>query len=191
MPWNVRMRPGSPGFAPSLRRDARDPDAQVLEVVAVFGAPDLGQQLRVEHDLAGVRGEVLQEQPLGARELDELAVAGDHAPLEVDLDVVERDDARRRAAAPDERRMTARTRAASSSGWNGLGDVVVGAEVEALRLVGGGALGGQQDHRHGPALAQLPHDLDAVEVGHDDVEQDDVRPDLFGLLRARPRRRLR
>ena len=31
------------------------------------------------------------------------------------------------------------------------------------------------------ALAQLAHDLDAVEVGHDDVEQDDVRPDLLGL----------
>ena len=30
-------------------------------------------------------------------------------------------------------------------------------------------------------LAQLAHDLDAVEVGHDDVEQDDVRADLFGL----------
>ena len=63
----------------------------------------------------------------------------------------------------------------------GLGDVVVGAEVEALRLVGRGALGGQQDDRHGPALAQLAHDLDAVEIGHHDVEQDDVGPDLLGL----------
>ena len=35
---------------------------------------------------------------------------------------------------------------------------------------------------HRPALAQLAHDLDAVEIGHDDVEQDDVRPDLLGLL---------
>ncbi len=34
---------------------------------------------------------------------------------------------------------------------------------------------------HGPALAQLAHDLDAVEVGHHDVEQDDVGPDLLGL----------
>ena len=62
-----------------------------------------------------------------------------------------------------------------------LGDVVVGAEVEALGLVGGRALGGQQDHRDRAALAQLAHDLDAVEVGHHDVEQDDVRADLFGL----------
>ena len=67
-------------------------------------------------------------------------------------------------------------------GMERLGDVVVGAEVEALGLVGGRALGGQQDHRDGTSLAQLAHDLDAVEVGHDDVEQDDVGADLLGLL---------
>ena len=62
-----------------------------------------------------------------------------------------------------------------------LGDVVVGAEIEALGLVGGRALGGQQDDRHRAALAQLAHDLDAVEVGHDDVEQDDVGAHFLGL----------
>ena len=62
-----------------------------------------------------------------------------------------------------------------------LGDVVVGAEVEALRLVGGRALGGQQDDRDGTPFTELAHDLDTVEVGHHDVEQDDVRADLFGL----------
>ena len=40
-----------------------------------------------------------------------------------------------------------------------------------------------------PPLAQLAHDLDAVEVGHDDVEQDDVRADFLGLLAGPPRRR--
>ena len=48
-----------------LAADARDPDPQVLEVVAVLRAPDLGQQLGVEDDLAGIRGQVLEEQPLG------------------------------------------------------------------------------------------------------------------------------
>src|SRR6476646_2496119 len=33
-----------------LATDARHPDPQVLEVVAVFRAPDLGQQLGVEDD---------------------------------------------------------------------------------------------------------------------------------------------
>ena len=62
-----------------------------------------------------------------------------------------------------------------------LGDVVVGAEVEALGLVGGRALGRQQDDRDRPLLAELAHDLDAVEVRHDDVEQDDVGADFLRL----------
>jgi CheY-like chemotaxis protein len=79
-----------------------------------------------------------------------------------------------------ERRMV--TRNGELVGVERLGDVVVGAEVEALGLVGGRALGREQDHRHRPALTQLAHDLDAVEVGHHDVQQDDVRPDLLRLL---------
>ena len=63
----------------------------------------------------------------------------------------------------------------------GLGDVVVGPEVEALGLVGGRALGRQEDHRHGPLLAQLAHHLDAVEVRHDDIQEDDVGADLLGF----------
>ena len=62
-----------------------------------------------------------------------------------------------------------------------LGDVVVCAEIEPLRLVGGGALGGQQDHRDRTGFPQLTHHLDAVEVGHHDVQQDHVRPVLLGL----------
>ena len=102
-----------------LAADAATPDPQVLEVVAVLRAPDLGQELGVQDDLARVRGQVLEQQPLGPGQLHQLAVAGDHPPLEVDLDVVELDDAGARLRAA-ERRMTARTRAASSSGWNGL-----------------------------------------------------------------------
>src|SRR3954453_22755244 len=63
-------------------------------------------------------------------------------------------------------------------------DVVVRAEVEALRLVGGRSLGRQQDHCDGAPLPELAHDLDAIEVGHHDVEKDDVRPDLLGLLES-------
>src|SRR4029079_3071552 len=92
-------RPDSAGLArgrAQLASDARHPHAQGLEVVAVLRAPDLGQELRVHGDLARVGGQVLEEQPLGAGELDQLAVARDHAPLEIDLDVVELDDARAR-----------------------------------------------------------------------------------------------
>src|SRR5215218_5175792 len=56
-----------------LRPQARDPDPQVLQVVAVFRAPDLRQELGVEHYFAGVRGEMLQQKPLGTCERDRFA----------------------------------------------------------------------------------------------------------------------
>ena len=72
-----------------------------------------------------------------------------------------------------------------------LGHVVVGAQIQTLGLVGGRASSREQDHRNRPPLADLAHDLDAVHVGHDDVQKDDVRPDLFslgqGLFAARSR----
>ena len=57
----------------------------------------------------------------------------------------------------------------------GLGQVVVGARLEAAQHVVGVRAGGQQHHGHElPGRAQAPHDLEAVEAGQHDVEQDDV-----------------
>ena len=66
-----------------------------------------------------------------------------------------------------------------------LGDVVVGAELEAEDLVDLLGLGGEHDDRHGAARAQAPADLEAVELGHHHVEHDEVE----GLL-AEARERL-
>ncbi len=164
-----------------LAADAADPDAQVLQVVPVFRSPNLGQQLGVQDDLAGMRREVLKQQPLGAAERDELAALGEQPALEVDLDVVERNDAgaRRHAARATENGTNASRQLV---GMERLGDVVVRAEVETLGLVARGPLGGQEDDRHGSPLAQLAHHFDAVQVGHDDVKENDVRPNFLGLL---------
>src|SRR4051812_2686417 len=172
---------GLSGLRAELPAHARHPDPQVLEVVAVLRTPDLRQELGMEDDLAGVRGEVLKEQPLGPGQLDQLAVAGDHPSFEIDLDVVELEDpgSRRRSRGPAQHGADTRCELV---GMERLGDVVVGTEVEALRLVGRRTLGRQQDDRDGAPLPELAHDLDPVEVGHHDVEQDDVRPDLLGLL---------
>src|SRR4051812_6864587 len=158
----------------------RHPHPQVLEIVAVLGSPHLREELGVEDDLPGVCREVLEEQPFGPRELHELAATGDHPALEIDLDVVELDHAcaRLRAAAAaddgaDARRQLVRVER--------LRDVVVGAEVEALGLVGGRAFRREEDDGHRPALTELPHDLDPVEIRHHDVEEDDVRSDLLRL----------
>ena len=180
MPWNVLIRPGSPGSAPSLRRTRDTQTRRYWRSSRYSGPQTLVSSSVWRTTLPGVRGEVLEEQPLGPRQLDELAVAGDHPALEVDLDVVELEDP---GAGLGARRPAEHGAHAGRElvGVERLGDVVVGAEVEALGLVGGRALGGQQDDRDRSPLAQLAHDLDAVEVGHDDVEQDDVGADLLGL----------
>jgi hypothetical protein len=97
---------------------------------------------------------MLEEEPLGPRQLDQLAATPDHPPLEVDLDVVEGDDAGSRldaGRASDDGSDAGR----ELVGVEGLGDVVVGTEVETLRLVGRCALGRQQDDRDRSLLAEL------------------------------------
>src|SRR5687767_7230409 len=48
-----------------LPADSADPYPEVLEIVSVFGPPNLRQQLGVEDDLARVSREVLKQQPFG------------------------------------------------------------------------------------------------------------------------------
>ena len=106
----------------------------------------------MQHDLAGVGGQMLEEKPFGAGQLDQLAVAQDHPALEVDLDVIEADDPGARCGA----RRSAQYRADAGCQFirmERLGEVVVGAQVQALRLVCRGALCRQQDDRHRPTFA--------------------------------------
>ena len=85
-----------------------------------------------------------------------------------------------------------------------LGDVVVGAELEAEDLVDLLRLGGQHDDRHRAARPQAPADLEAVDARHHHVEDDEVegvlgealerllavdgRDDLVAVLPQRDRR---
>ena len=58
----------------------------------------------------------------------------------------------------------------------GLGDVVVGAHLEAGDLVDLVPLRGEHDDRHLAAGAKAPADLDPVELREHDVEDDEVEP---------------
>ena len=55
-----------------------------------------------------------------------------------------------------------------------LGDVVVGAEAQAHQFVHLLVLGGEEDHRHGAALAQPLQQFHAVHARHLDVEHGEV-----------------
>ncbi len=85
--------------------------------------------------------------------------------------VVERPAVQRRAvmavAAPDQR---AGARFQLGQG-EGLGEVVVGTEVQAAHAVFHGAMRGQDQHRHRVApLAQAPQHFQAVQAGQADIE---------------------
>ena len=67
----------------------------------------------------------------------------------------------------------------------GLGEVVVGAGVEAADEVGDGVLGSEHEQGRGDVLgAQALGDLVAVERGHHDVEDDDIEFVVAGEFEA-------
>ena len=59
-----------------------------------------------------------------------------------------------------------------------LGQVVVGAELEAEQLVELVVAGGEHDDRDGRVAAELAGDVEPVEPGQAEVEHDEVRPAL-------------
>jgi hypothetical protein len=61
----------------------------------------------------------------------------------------------------------------------GLGDVVVGADLQPADLVGLASLRGQHDDRHLAAGAELAADFDAVQLGQHQVEDDQVEAPLL------------
>ncbi len=65
-----------------------------------------------------------------------------------------------------------------------LGDVVVGADLEADDLVHLGVLGGQEDDRNRAAGAHVAADVEAGLAGHHDVEDQEVEVDLALKLRV-------
>jgi hypothetical protein len=74
----------------------------------------------------------------------------------------------------------------------GLGDVVVGADLEPDDLVDLGVLGGQEDDRHGAARAHVAADVEPARPRHHDVEDEqvvgDAVADPLGRLVAARRR---
>ena len=76
------------------------------------------------------------------------------------------------------------TRATSSRGRERLGDVVVGAQLEAEHAVDLAVAGGEEQHRHVLVGADAAAHLEAVDVGQADVEHHQHRPVLLDQLEA-------
>ena len=157
--------------------------AQVADVhvdrarVAVGGvAPDALEQHRAAEHAAGVARERGQDLELHVGEPHGLVARGHLAALEVDHQLALADRLLELLVGLRQRRAPQHGlhAAAELAHREGLGDVVVGAQLQAEHLVDLLGLGGEHDDRHGAARADLAADVEAVELGQHHVEHDEV-----------------
>ena len=150
-------------------------DVERLGRAEPVDVPDLVDEPLAAHDGAGLAHEQGEEVELLARELQRLAVERHGARRRVELDGADLQRAGRRGGRGG-------ARAAQDGADAGdelaraerLDDVVVGAELEAQHAVGLVAAGGEHDHRHALAVAQLAQQVEARAVGEHDVEEHEV-----------------
>src|SRR5919112_3645610 len=175
----------------------RGPDAPDVDVDGARGTharvpPHLLGKLLAALQLARLRGERHQELELLEPQVQGLALHADGEVFRVEPQVACLEDpaaCTRRVGAPFEVGVDPRDQLLHAER---LGNVVVGAGLEALDLVLLGVLGGDHhDHHFLVLVADLLADPDAGLAGEHHVEQDEVRPELAGELEGlAPARRL-
>ena len=74
----------APGVALELAPQSAEPGPEYLDIVAVFGPPDPGEQLLVEHKPPRVVGQLAEQQPLGPGQVFGLAADQHLALAEID-----------------------------------------------------------------------------------------------------------
>src|SRR5687767_9780119 len=206
LPWNVlgarRSTLGKRVPDSTDRLDEGRMRGVVLELVAQVAHVDVDRLLvlveslviaqQVEElgagvDAARLAGEVPEDLELGRGQADAALAALDAPPVEVDQQVLVADDATADRVGEVAVR-TAQERldpAQQLAQAERLGQVVVGAQLQADDLVDLLVAGGEHEHRGFRARgAQPAEDLEAVHARQADVEQDQVRGGPGGDLQA-------
>ena len=161
-------------------------DVDGARAAGVAIAPDLFEQDVPRQHAAAMLQQILEQQEFLRRQRDFPAVERDDVPLGVDDDRAVGERPARRRVVPlraAEQRPHARDQLVRAER---LGEVVVGAHLEADDALGFLGAGGQHDDRDRRGVlvgAQQPADLEAVDVRQHQVEHDEIR-----RLGARPRR---
>ena len=157
---------------PSFLRKRPMNTSMVFEVAVEILLVEMLDNLAARDDAPGVVHEVGEQAILVAGEFDRLAIDGHSPGAGVEPDRADRKIARRVAGGAAHERPQARQHLLH---MERLGDVVVGAGVDALDLVAPPVAGGQDQDRHrAPGLAPRFEDRDAVALGQADVEHDSV-----------------
>src|SRR5580704_10868993 len=135
-------------------------------------APHGVQQMVAAEDPARMAGQIVQKAELGGRRRDQLAVHPELHRAGVDFNVFELDDGRR--SWPLEAPQDSLDASYQLARREGLGDVVVGAHLQAMHAVVLCSARGQKDDGHdtqGGVLAQPPAKVETIAAGHHDIQQ--------------------
>ena len=135
-------------------------------------APDGVEQVVAAEDAAGMAREVVEQAKLGGGGGGQLAADLQLHGAGVDDDLFKADDGGR--GGPLEAAQNGLDAGHQLAGGKGLGDVVVGAQLEAQHAVVFAGARGQKDDGNGGkpgVIAQAPANVEAVAAGNHDVEQ--------------------
>jgi len=162
-----------------------DIEPKVVRLIAVFVPPDLGEQLFVGDHPACVLDKVVEKAELSGAELDQLVVDPYLPSVEVNpqalIDTDGLVDRRGGRLGATENGLYA----ADHLPWaEGLGDVVVGAELKAPNTVILLALGGEHDDGHTRDLADKTQRVEPVQIGHHDIQENQVGQVVLELLQG-------
>ena len=164
-----------------LAPEMRDVNAQIALRIAERLAPHLVEELPMRERAPVVRHELVQQIPLGGREMHGGAGATHVSPREIDLEIVDanghvaarhRPHARAPQLRPDARAQLRHT--------EGLRHVVVRARIEQPRLLFLGMPRGQHEDRRSRPFAHRAAKIDAIHVRQAEVEHDQLRARLEG-----------
>jgi len=133
------------------------------------------EELRAREDPPRLTGESCHELEFGRGQVDPAAGNAHQHPGEVKLDVADA-QVLGRGARPIRTSQHCPNTCHQLLGAEGLGDVVVGAELEANQLVGLVRAGGEHDDRHARVAAELSRHVQAVQPRQTEIQHDQVGP---------------
>ena len=161
---------GMGGIGLDLRAEPAHVDIDEPPVAEVAVAPDPLEEVFPAEDLARGRGQLAEEPELGLGEVDLLTALAHQALLGEHLEVAEADVGALDlgGADPAQQRPDA---GRQLLGGEGLGEVVVGARLEAGDHVVGVVASGHHDDGHVAGAADRAAELEAVHARQHDVDQ--------------------
>src|SRR5882672_8731026 len=179
----------------SLRRVNIDLSSQVVDIDVDYVGQSIGRELpnmmddrRPRHILAGVEHEVFEQSEFFGCEVDRAATATYHSPYAIQFQIQAAQDGLKRETAPAQQRPHAGGELGKSER---LGQIIVSARIEAVHAVFHTRASRQDQHRQmRSCAAYLPKNFHSADIGQIQIQNDEITLARFhhlGDLAARAR----